>query len=266
MQPEYNHILFDKREGVTWITFNHPERHNSFDGDMCVEIVDAIERAGADRENGVIVLTGAGDKAFSAGGYLADLTAFDKALGRHLFGQSLKAFDAIRQAPQPVIAAVNGYAIGGGNEFVIACDFAIASDRARFGQTGPRIGSSPIFGGNNLLSMSIGEKRAKEVCMLCRQYPAEEALRMGWINAVVPHDELHAEVDRWTQELLDKSPSYIEITKVTSNLWWDMMRPFYMHAQQMNLLMAGSEEMTEGATAFMEKRKPDFRRFRVPRK
>ncbi len=263
MTKTYKHILFEKREGSTWITFNHPERHNSFDGDMCAEILDAVERAAADVENGAIVLTGAGDKAFCAGGYLADLTNFNKRKGRHLFGQSLAAFEAIRRAPMPVIAAVNGYAMGGGNEFVIACDFAIASDRARFGQTGPRIGSSPIYGGNNLLSMNIGEKRAKEVCMLCRQYTAQEAYQMGWINKVVPHEELYPEVDRWIEELLDKSPSYIEITKVTSNLWWDMMKPFYSHAGQMNLLMAGSEEMIEGATSFMQKKKPNFRRFRA---
>ncbi|MFY9329650.1 MAG: enoyl-CoA hydratase-related protein [Georgfuchsia sp.] len=258
----YEHILFEKREKSTWITINHPERYNSFDGDTVAELTDAVLKAGKDKENVAIVITGAGDDSFSAGGYLKDLTNFDKEMGRHLFGGAGKCFDAIRQAPMPVIAAVNGWAMGGGNELVVAADFAIASDRARFGQTGPRIGSSPIYGGTNMLAMNIGEKRAKEVCMMCRPYPAQEALAMGWINKVVPHEELHAEVDRWIEELSYRSPSYLEITKVSANMWWDMMKPCIQHGEQMLLLLAGSEEMTEGATAFMEKRKPDFMRFR----
>jgi 1,4-dihydroxy-2-naphthoyl-CoA synthase len=157
---------------------------------------------------------------------------------------------------------VNGYAVGGGNELVIACDLAIASERARFGQVGPKIGSSPVFGGTNLLAMNIGEKRAKEVCFMCRQYEAREALAMGWINAVVPHEELRAEVDRWCEDLLDRSPSYLELSKVTSNVWWDSLAPAFAHAEQTMFRLAGGPEMLEGTTAFMEKRKPDFRQFR----
>jgi len=259
---KFKHIIFEKREKSTWITINHPERHNSFDGDTLLELTAAFETAAMDRENCAIVLTGAGDEAFSAGGYLKDLTDFDIEMGRFLFGQTIKCTNAMRQAPMAVIAAVNGWAMGGGNELVVAADFAIASDRAKFGQTGPRIGSSPVFGGTNLLALNIGEKRAKEVCMMCRPYPAQEALEMGWINKVVPHEELHEEIDRWIEDLSERSPAYIELTKVSSNVWWDMMAPHYQHGQQILLQLAGGPEMTEGATAFMEKRKPDFQQFR----
>jgi 2-ketocyclohexanecarboxyl-CoA hydrolase len=258
----FTEIVYEERGSVAWITINHPERHNAFDHSTIREVGQGVTFAGQNSAIGVIVLTGAGDDAFSAGGYLRDLVNFDIAQARALFGASLDTFNIIRHVPQPVIAAVNGYAIGGGNELVVACDLAIASERAKFGQTGPRVGSSPIFGGTNFLTMSIGEKKAKEVCFLCRQYSAQEALALGWINQVVAHDELYAETERWCEELLDKSPSYLEVTKVTSNIWWDMLAPAYSHAQQALLRLAGSPEMHEGASAFMEKRKPNFRQFR----
>lgn len=261
---EFENLIYEKRDSVVWITLNRPERHNSFDGAMITEVADAIETAGLDGEVGVIVITGAGEKAFCAGGYLADLTNFDIGMARVLFGKAKRAFNAIRQVPQPVIAAVNGFAMGGGNELVVACDLAIAAEHARFGQTGPRIGSSPIYGGTNFLTMTVGEKKAKEICFLCRQYPAEEALRLGWINEVVPADRLRATVQEWCEELLDKSPAYLEVSKVTSNLWWDMMAPSFNHAELALLQLAGGDQMTEGASAFMEKRKPDFRSFRKP--
>jgi 1,4-dihydroxy-2-naphthoyl-CoA synthase len=168
----------------------------------------------------------------------------------------------MRKVPQPIIAAVNGYAIGGGNELVIASDLAIAAEHATFGQTGPRIGSAPIYGATNLLAMTIGEKRSREVVYLCRQYTAREAFELGWINRVVPGAELVSEVDRWCRELLEKAPSYLELSKISSNVWWDMMAPAFAHATQTLLRLAGGEEMTEGASAFMQKRKPDFSRFR----
>ncbi|MBX3563530.1 MAG: enoyl-CoA hydratase/isomerase family protein [Sphingomonas sp.] len=260
------HILVEhRRTGCVWISFNHPERLNAFDGDTCLELAAAIEEASANPEIGVIILSGVGDKAFCTGGYLGELTSFNPEKARHLFGSAMKALEAIRSAPQPVIAAINGYAVGGGNEFVVACDLAIASDKAKLGQTGPRIGSSPVFGATNLFAMSVGEKRAKEICMLCRQYTAAQALEMGWINAVVPHEQLEAEVDRWVDELLAKSPAYLEVTKISSNVWWDMMRPHFNHAGQALMRMAGHPEMIEGATAFMEKRPPDFQQFRTRR-
>ncbi len=255
-------ILVENKDGVAWITFNREDRFNAFDYETFGALRDAIETVGYDPTIGVIVLTGAGDKSFCAGGYLADLQDFSTLQARKLYNISQELYQMMRKVPQPIIAAVNGYAIGGGNELVICSDLAIASEHAKFGQTGPKIGSSPMYGGNNLLAMTIGEKRAREVCMLCRQYTAQEAYEMGWINKVVPHHELMAEVGRWAQEILDKLPSYIEITKICSNVWWDSLTPTMEHAKQAMLRLAGGPEMTEGATAFMEKRKPNSRQFR----
>lgn len=259
---DFQHLLYEKRDGVLRITINHPERHNSVDDDGWLELKQAFEAADADGEIGVIVLTGAGDKAFCAGGYLKDLAEFEPEKSRRMFRNSALMFNAMRKARQPIIAAVNGYAIGGGNEVVVACDLAIASEHAKFAQVGPKVGSSPVFGGNNLLALSIGEKRAKEVVMLNHQFTAQEAFQLGWINKVVPHAELYDEVERWCQELLDRAPSYLELTKVSSNVWWDMMHQAYAHGEQVLMRLAGGAEMLEGTRAFMEKRKPNFRQFR----
>jgi 1,4-dihydroxy-2-naphthoyl-CoA synthase len=153
---------------------------------------------------------------------------------------------------------VNGVAVGGGNELVVACDLAIAVESASFGQAGVRIGSAPVLGGTNFLSMSIGEKRTKEVAFMCRRYSAKEALEMGWINTVVPDAQLGEEVAKWADELLAMSPRYLEIAKISSNLWWNQSRDNYLSGLAMLVQAIGSEDMVEGATAFMEKRKPQF--------
>jgi 2-ketocyclohexanecarboxyl-CoA hydrolase len=262
MTAQTQDILVERRDLVGWITFNRPERFNAFDFYSFAQLADAVETFAHDPKIGVIVLTGAGDKSFCAGGYLADLANFNVIDARKLYDLAQRCYQAMRRAPQPIIAAVNGYAIGGGNELVICSDLAIASEHARFGQAGPRIGSSPIFGGNNLLALTIGEKKAREVCYLCRQYTAQEAFEMGWINKVVPQAELYTEVQAWCEELLDKAPGYLELTKIATNVWWDMTASSMELSKQVLLRMAGGAEMTEGATAFMEKRTPDFRRFR----
>lgn len=256
-------VIVEKRGMVGWITINRPDRYNTCDHAMYVDICEAIEDMSSDSRIGVIVLTGAGDKAFCAGGYLGDLTHFTTRDARLHFDVAQRAMNALRHAPQPVIAAVNGVAVGGGNEFVICCDLAIASDKARFGQAGTRVGSSPVFGANNLLSVMVGEKKAKEICFLSRLYSAQEALAMGLINKVVSHEKLYEEVQNWAEELLDKSPAYLELTKITSNVWWDMLQPAMEHAKQTLLRLAGGPEMTEGSTAFMEKRKANWRQFRT---
>jgi enoyl-CoA hydratase/carnithine racemase len=260
MAPE--HVLTSVADHVAWLTINHPERHNAFDHETLEALAAAVSRCGDDASVGAIVITGAGDKAFCAGGYLGDLAASDLGRLRSLFFGMLEAANAIRRVRQPVIAAVNGYAMGGGNELVIACDFAVASDRAVFGQTGPRIGSSPVVGATNLLTLCIGEKRAKEVSMLCRRYTAEQALAMGWINEVVPHAELPGRVRAWCDEILALSPRYLEISKLSSNYWWDLLQPGFVQGLGMVWASAGSAEMLEGARAFMERRKPDFMQFR----
>jgi 1,4-dihydroxy-2-naphthoyl-CoA synthase len=176
-----------------------------------------------------------------------------------MFFASLELFEAIRTSPRPVIAAVNGAAAGGGNELVVACDLAIGARSAKLGQTGPRVGSAPVLGGTNLLAISVGEKRAKEISLMCRRYTAEEAVGMGWLNAVVEDDELDAEVTRWADELLALSPRYLEIAKISSNVWWNACRESYVSGLGMLVQAIGSPDMREGAAAFLEKRAPRFR-------
>jgi 2-ketocyclohexanecarboxyl-CoA hydrolase len=255
-------VIVEKRGMVGWITFNRPDRYNTCDHEMYSDIFDGLQSMSSDPGVGVIVITGAGDKSFCAGGFLGDLTHFSRHEGRLHFTMAQEVMNAIRRAPQPVIAAVNGVAVGGGNEFVICCDLAIASDKARFGQAGTRVGSSPVFGANNLFSIQVGEKKAKEVTFLSRLYSAEEALKHGWINKVVPHERLYEETQAWCEELLDKSPAYLELTKITSNVWWEMLQPGMEHAKQTLMALAGGPEMTEGASAFMQKRKANWRQFR----
>jgi 2-ketocyclohexanecarboxyl-CoA hydrolase len=248
-------VIVERRGEAAWIRMNRPDRMNSYDLSMAEEVTEAIRHSA---DAAAIVITGT-DRAFCAGGFLADLSDPKVEDLRVLFDSSLRMFDEIRNSPRPVIAAVNGAAAGGGNELVVACDFAIAVESAKLGQTGPRVGSAPVIGGNNLLSLSVGEKRGKEISMLCRRYDAQTAMELGWINAVVPDGELEAEVDRWVEEILQLSPRYLEIAKVASNVWWNQMRDSYRSGLALLMQAAGSEDMLEGAQAFMEKRKPRFR-------
>jgi 2-ketocyclohexanecarboxyl-CoA hydrolase len=252
-------VLYQLDRGVAWITLNRPERLNAIDEAMCRALCEALDRG---VEAGVVVLRGAG-RAFCAGGYLRTMVTPTDGAVRSLYGQMLQALQAIRRCPRPVIAAVDGPAVGGGNEFVVACDLAIATDRSVFGQTGPRVGSAPVFGGTNLLAISIGEKRAKEVAFLCRQYTAQEALSMGWINAVVGPSDLGQEVDRWVDELWQLSPRYLEIAKSASNVWWNASGESFNGGHSALIQAIGSADMTEGAKAFMERRAPQFREPRV---
>ncbi|UCG72881.1 MAG: enoyl-CoA hydratase/isomerase family protein [Chromatiales bacterium] len=239
---------------VTWIRMNRPDRMNAYDASMAQELIEAVEGASA---SGVIVLTGTG-RAFCAGGFLANLSDPDPAELRSMFYGSLKLVEAIRTSPRPVIAAVNGAAAGGGNELVVACDLAVAAEKATFGQTGVRVGSAPVLGGTNFLTMNVGEKRGKEIAFMCRRYKAQQALEMGLINAVVPGEELEEEVTKWADELLYMSPRYLEIAKISSNFWWNQARDSYLSGLGMLVQAIGSHDMIEGASAFMEKRRPQF--------
>jgi 2-ketocyclohexanecarboxyl-CoA hydrolase len=249
-------VEIEMRDGVQWIRLNKPERLNAYDESMVAAMIEAIEATPRDM---VIAVTGSG-RGFCAGGYLAKLADASEDELRRMFFGSLRLFDTLRAHPSPVIAAVNGAAVGGGNELVVACDLAIAVEDAFFGQTGPRVGSAPVLGGTNLLAINIGEKRAKEVVFLTRRYGAREALEMGWINAVVAAEELEGEVVSWARELYQASPRYLEIAKQSSNVWWNQCRESYLLGEGMLVQAIGSEDMIEGATAFMEKRSPRYPR------
>ncbi|CAN5637238.1 1,4-dihydroxy-2-naphthoyl-CoA synthase [soil metagenome] len=251
-------IEIETRADAVWIRLNRPDRKNAYDPEMCAEIVAAIRDAST-TSAAAIVLTGSGD-SFCAGGFLGNLSTPDPVRLRTMFFGSLDLFEVIRNAPQPVIAAVNGVAAGGGNELVVACDLAIAAESAWFGQTGVKVGSAPVLGGTNLLAMSIGEKKAKEVAFLCRRYPAKEALELGWINEVVPDDELIAATDSMVAELARMSPRYLEVAKLSSNVWWNSLRDNYVSGLGMLVQAIGSADMVEGASAFMEKRPAQFPR------
>lgn len=249
-------IVVQERHGATWIRLNRPDRKNAYDPDMCATMIAEIKKASA-TDTTAIVITGT-DGAFCAGGFLANLADPDVHELRSMFFGSLELFEQIRTAPQPVIAAVNGVAAGGGNELVVACDLAIAVESAWLGQTGVKVGSAPVLGGTNMLAMNIGEKKAKEVAFLCRRYSAAEALDLGWLNSVVPDDQLESAVDAMVDELSRMSPRYLEVAKISSNVWWNATRDNYASGLGMLVQAIGSKDMREGANAFMQKRRPEF--------
>jgi 2-ketocyclohexanecarboxyl-CoA hydrolase len=251
---EMSDVLVDRTDGVLRLQLNRPERMNAYDRATVDELIAAF-REHVDAR--VTVITGTG-RAFCAGGYLANLADPDFWDLRSMFTGSMELFDAIRTAPMPVIAAVNGAAFGGGNELVVCCDLAIAAESAEFGQTGVKVGSAPVLGGTNLMAMTVGEKKAKEISFLCRRYPAQEALELGWINAVVPDDQLEAEVQNWCEELKQMSPRYLEVAKTSSNVYWNQLRDNMQSGLGMLMQAIGSPDMIEGAEAFMQKRKPQF--------
>lgn len=247
-------VLVSERGTALWIQLNRPERRNAYDAVMAAEVTEALESASTYHS---VVITGSGG-SFCAGGALTNLGQPDMPSMRGLYRASLRLFDAVRNCPRPVIAAVNGAAAGGGNELVVACDLAIAARTATFGQTGPRVGSSPVTGATNVMGIQIGEKRAKELSMLCRRYPAARAYEMGLVNEVVDDAELEPTVEAWCAELARLSPRYLEITKISSNIWWNAARDSFTTGLGMLVQAIGSDDMREGANAFLEKRKPRF--------
>jgi 2-ketocyclohexanecarboxyl-CoA hydrolase len=255
----YQDILFEVDGGVARVTINRQQVLNAVRAQTCEELIDAVNTAGWDRDVGVIVLAGAGDKAFCTGG---DQSAHDGAYdGRGTIGLPIEELHTvIRDVPKPVIARVQGYAIGGGNVIATLCDFTIASERAIFGQVGPKVGSVDPGFGTAYLSRVVGEKRAREIWYLCRRYSAAEALAMGLVNAVVAHDELDAEVARWCEEIMAKSPTAIAIAKRSFNADTEHMRGIASLGMQALALFYGTDESKEGVAAFREKRPPNFRR------
>lgn len=254
----FEDILYSEKDGVATITINRPEKYNAFRGKTCDELIQALHLAGWNSKIGVIVLTGVGEKAFCSGGdQSAQEGGYD---GRGMIGLPLEELHSlIREVPKPVIARVNGYAIGGGNVLVTCCDLAIASENAIFGQVGPRVGSVDPGFGTAYLSRVIGEKRAREIWYLCRKYSAKQALEWGLVNAVVPAEELDEEVNKWCQEIIALSPTAISIAKRSFNADSDSIKGIGSLGMQALKLFYESNESKEGVKAFLEKRKPNFR-------
>lgn len=257
---QYQDLLYEIKDGAAWITINRPDKYNAFRGQTCDELIHAINRAGWDKSIGAIVLAGAGDKAFCTGG---DQSAHDGQYdGRGTIGLPMEELHTvIRDVPKPVIARVQGYAIGGGNVLCTICDLAIASEKAVFGQVGPRVGSIDPGFGTAFLARVVGEKKAREFWYLCRKYSAREALEMGLINTVVPHEELDAEVEKWCAEIMALSPTALAIAKRSFNMDTEHQRGIAGMGMYALKLYYGTEESQEGVRAFNEKRKPEFRKY-----
>ncbi|MGV9539666.1 1,4-dihydroxy-2-naphthoyl-CoA synthase [Streptosporangium sandarakinum] len=261
---DYEDIVYETGEGIAKITINRPERHNAFRPTTLFELRRAFDVTQEDGEVGVIILTGAGDRAFCSGGdqkIRGDDGYVDKStphVGR------LNVLDLqvqIRRCPKPVIAMIAGYAIGGGHVLHVCCDLSIAADNAVFGQTGPKVGSFDGGYGSWLLAETVGLKRAREIWYLCRQYDAKTALDWGLVNAVVPLAELETETVKWAKEMLEKSPLALRMLKGALNAVSDGAAGMQQFAGDATLLFYMSEEAQEGRDAFKEKRSPDFDKF-----
>ncbi|HEY8763292.1 MAG TPA: 1,4-dihydroxy-2-naphthoyl-CoA synthase [Solirubrobacteraceae bacterium] len=275
-QGEYADIRYElstgEHAGIAKITINRPEVRNAFRPETVVELVDAFERAREDESVGVVILTGEGPHAFCSGGdqrvrgdrggYVSGAdpaqAGHQHAVGRfHVTDLHVQ----IRRMPKPVVAMVAGYAIGGGHVLHVICDLTIAADNARFGQTGPKVGSFDGGFGASVLSRLVGPKKAKEIWFLCRQYDAQQALEMGLVNAVVPLERLEEETVAWCQEMLALSPFALRLLKASFNADEDGLTGIQQLAHDANLLFYMSEEAAEGRRAYLEKRVPDFSQF-----
>ena len=255
---EFNDITYSDTNGVARITINREKVMNAFRADTVEEMVQAFRLADINPEVGAIVLAGAGERAFCTGGDQS--THKGKYIGRGVVGIPIEELHtAIREARVPVIARVQGYAIGGGNVLATLCDMTIASEKAVFGQVGPKVGSVDPGWGTAYLSRIVGEKKAREIWYMCRRYTAQEALQMGLVNAVVPHDQLDATIDAWCAELLERSPTALALAKRSFNADSDNIRGIGNMGLQALALYYQSDEAKEGTQAYLEKRKPNFR-------
>lgn len=264
---EYQDIIYEKMDGIAKVTINRPEVRNAFRPETVIEMYDAFADAREDQEIGVVLLTGAGPAkdgkyAFCSGG--DQRIRGDKGYVGKDGVPRLNVLDLqklIRSMPKPVIALVAGYAIGGGHVLHVVCDLTIAADNAVFGQTGPKVGSFDGGFGSSYLARIVGQKKAREIWYLCRQYNAQEALDMGLVNKVVPVSQLEEEGVKWAYEILEKSPLAIRLLKSAFNAELDGQQGIQELAGNATLLYYMTEEAQEGKKAYIEKRKPDFNKY-----
>src|SRR5215211_4608547 len=264
---DFEDILYARAEGIAKITINRPDVSNAFRPQTLAELREAFARARDDLEVAAIIFTGAGEDAFCSGGdqrirgddgYIGDDEVAERGVGRLDVGD---LHVQIRRTPKPVVAAVAGYAVGGGHILHLVCDLTIAADNARFGQTGPRVGSFDGGFGAALLARNVGVKKAKEIWFLCRQYDARQAEEMGLVNTVVPLEELEEETVGWAREMLALSPFSLRLLKASFHAAEDGIAGLQQLAHDTNLLFYASEEAKEGREAYKERRRPDFGRF-----
>ena len=260
---QFQDILYDKSDGVATITINRPEKRNAFRTLTVDELIAAFQDAWWDHSIGVVILTGAGDKAFCAGGDQSERGAggYDASSAGHEMNVE-GLHNIIRNIPKPVIAAINGFAIGGGHVLHVLCDISLAADTARFGQTGPRVGSFDAGYGSAYLARVVGEKKAREIWYFCRQYTAEEAREMGLVNKVVPAGQLMAEARAWADELLQKSPTALKFLKYSFNADTAHIGGISNMAMSALELYYQTDEALEGVNAFNQRRPVDFSKFR----
>jgi naphthoate synthase len=262
-RDELQDVLYEVESGLAWIVINRPERYNAFRGRTVDELMFCFKAAWADQAVGVIALTGAGDKAFCAGGDQKQrMETGDYGPTESGLFEIEALHRIIRDVPKPVIAAVNGAAIGGGHVLHVICDLTIAAEHARFGQAGPRVGSFDAGFGSAYLARILGDKRAREIWYLCRQYDAATMERWGLVNKVVPREKLRSEVRQWADEMLAMSPTALKVLKYSFNADTESIAGIGAMAANSLGLFLETPEAREGVSAFNEKRKPDFSPFR----
>ncbi len=259
-ETKFEDLIYDVRGRAAWIIINRPKVYNAFRGRTVEELIQAFQIAGNDKNVASIVLTGAGDKAFCTGG---DQSAHEGNYdGRGVVGLPIDELQSIiRDVPKPVIARVNGFAIGGGNVLATLCDLTIAAESAQFGQVGPKVGSFDAGWGTAFLARHVGDKKAREIWFLNERYTAQQAADMGLVNKVVPMAELDAAVNDWTDKLAERSPTALAFLKRSFNADSDAIRGISNMALHAVKLYYATPESKEGVNAFNEKRKPDFHKF-----
>jgi 2-ketocyclohexanecarboxyl-CoA hydrolase len=263
MTEELTDVAYEVEEGLATITINRPERLNSFRARTIDEMNACLRKAWASSDVGVVCLTGAGDRSFCTGGDQKQRQETgDYGPSRTGLFEIDMLHRGLRDIPKPVIAAVNGYAIGGGHVLQVLCDLTIAADTAIFGQVGPKVGSFDAGFGTGYLARVLGEKRAREIWFLCRQYDAEQALDWGLVNRVVPAADLHAEVRKWADEILRLSPTSLKILKQSFNADTEHFAALSQMAASSLAMFTGTDEAQEGIAAFNEKRAPVFAPYR----
>jgi dihydroxynaphthoic acid synthetase len=261
-EQEFKEVLYEVKDGVAWITINRPEVRNAFREQTLDELIAAFSLTKNDPSIAVAVVTGAGDKAFSAGGDFHAMMRLNWTNAAQWNDRMQGLAMTIRGLPIPVIAMVHGWCMGGGHELALWCDMVISAEDGMFGQTGAKVGACPTVGATQYLSRLIGERLAREMIFTCRTFGAKEAVEVGLINRCVPKAELLQKTEEWCEVIKGLSPQTLRMTKKSLNFESDELYASWQHGMELLAHVWGSEEATEGMNAFLERRKPNFKQFR----